>query len=204
MGPCHNCGLVETRGTHQYCFNCNPSPHGEAKKYSAGCRCDECRAAARQQEQERAAGLRVTKTLHGTPQRYRNGCRCEPCVLASRRHRSLRPHGMSPAIWDELLDIEGGGCPICDIRPEDVEEAFHIDHSHNCTQHGKKLSCANCWRGLMCQVCNSQLERKIGHAYLRELEGLPATEEDRRILDYIRHPPADILRARHLIAVLLF
>lgn len=191
---CPECGLRETRSTHKVCFECNPAPHGEARKYSAGCRCNECRAAAHAREMLRASGALNSKSLHGSPQRYRNGCRCESCVLGSRRHRTLLPHDMTPEIYQRLLDIEGGECPLCGVRPEDVSEAFHIDHGHNCEHPGRKISCPKCWRGLLCQVCNPHLERKIGHAYLRELEGLPPTDEDRRVLEYIRNPPANQLR----------
>ena len=197
MPICRECGLIETRGTHKVCFECNPAPHGELRKYVAGCRCDPCRAASLNHERDRAAGRTNTKAPHGAPTKYRTGCRCELCVLGSREHRTLAPHGMTPFQYKDLLEIEGGQCPLCGVRPEDVSEAFHIDHSHNCSHPGRKLSCISCWRGLLCQVCNPHLERKLGHAYLRELEGIPPTAEDRRILDYIRNPPADILRSRH-------
>lgn len=193
---CLDCTVNDTRGTHKLCFECNPALHGEARKYYAGCRCSECRHAALDQEHLRAAGRSPTSASHGTPQRYRNGCRCEPCASASRRHRHLIPHGMTPAIYQALLDIEDDSCPLCGIRQEDTDLVFHIDHSHNCAHTNRKISCSQCWRGLLCQGCNPHLERKIGHAYLREIEGLPPTKEDKRVLEYIRNPPANQLRER--------
>jgi hypothetical protein len=191
---CMECGIRETSGTHKLCFECNPAPHGEERKYSAGCRCEECRSAAHKQDLVRASSYETSRSPHGSPQKYRNGCRCDLCVLASRRHRTLLPHGMPPETYDALLAIESGACPICGVRPEDVSEAFHIDHRHGCEHPGRKISCSECWRGLLCQICNPNLERKVGHAYLREIEGLPPTDEDVRVLEYIRNPPANQLR----------
>ena len=197
MPICNQCQSRETRGTHKVCFKCNHAPHGELRKYVAGCRCDLCRQASTQRDRDRKAGLIATKSQHGTHTRYRNGCRYEPCVLASRQHRSLLPHGMSIDTYNELLTVQNGECPLCGVKPEDVSEAFHIDHGHNCDHPGGKISCSKCWRGLLCQVCNPHLERKLGHAYLRELEGLPPTEEDIRILEYLRNPPINLLSSRH-------
>lgn len=193
---CASCGTGETCGTHKECAACNPNPHGTAAKYSAGCRCEDCREAAREAERLRSAGNVRTKAPHGDPQRYRNGCRCDDCTLASRRHRRLVPHGMAPDDYATILEIQHWECPICETSLKDARLEPHIDHSHNCTHVGRKISCPKCWRGLLCQRCNPHLERKLGHAYLRQMEGLPPTPEDERVMRYLLESPGDILRSR--------
>lgn len=64
--------------------------HGKASSYNAGCRCDECREAARvahkawrAQVRERFAAGDI-QVRHGEAASYRMyGCRCEPCTEAN-------------------------------------------------------------------------------------------------------------------------
>jgi len=144
---------------------------------------------------------------HGTMVKYVSGCKCELCRGANNDKGRIDRHQMYPQDYGEILAIQSGACALC-LGPQIAASgAFDVDHSHACTQHDHqrsgsanvRQSCPRCWRGLLCRVCNQQLERNVGHAYIRELEGL-LSAEDARILEYVRNPPADIWRERHSIS----
>jgi hypothetical protein len=68
--------------------------------------------------------------------------------------------------YDELLELQGGGCAICGARAK--TRRLHIDHDHRTMQ----------LRGLLCYRCN---------------RGLPTWADDNWLDDayfYVREPPA--------------
>ncbi len=130
---------------------------------------------------------------HGTMVKYTSGCKCDACLNAQD--------------YREIVQMQAGVCALCAGHQIAASKAFDVDHSHACAEHdhqrsgnaNERQSCPRCWRGLLCRVCNQQLERKVGHAYIREIEGI-SSSEDLIILDYIRNPPADKWRELHQIA----
>lgn len=196
---CINCGNL-TVGDRTLCFECQGAPHGELATYSAGCRCDLCRSANAAYMRDIRKGIRKTRKRwrqvsdHGTESRYQGGCKCDDCHSASRAaqfERQIRNrHGMELFEYALLVDIQNLGCAICVAT---FTGRVCIDHAHHCP-HPDGQSCEKCWRGLLCDECNKQLERKVGHAFIRQEEGC-ATDDDLRVLEYIRHPPANLLRS---------
>ena len=73
-----------------------PPPHGTLSRYTYHrCRCELCRAAARDSRQERV-GQKPPR--HGTPSSYRNwGCRCVKCRKAERDDQRKRRIAKRPA-----------------------------------------------------------------------------------------------------------
>ena len=138
---------------------------------------------------------------HGTLRKYTTGCKCEPCRDANNDHKRIDRHQMYPQDYIALLATQGGSCALCHGPQISTSRAYDVDHNHACAEHNPqrgaadriRQSCPRCWRGLLCRTCNQQLERKVGHAYIREIEGCPS-EEDAAILEYIRNPPANRLR----------
>lgn len=61
--------------------------HGRRSQYIAGCRCDECREADREYQQQRREQRRQLpdeQKPHGTPKCYTHyECRCEACTHAA-------------------------------------------------------------------------------------------------------------------------
>lgn len=53
--------------------------------------------------------------------------------------------GFDIETYDEILDIQGGGCAICGQQDED--EYLHVDHDHE-TGRVRGLLCGPCNRGL--------------------------------------------------------
>lgn len=144
-----------------------------------------------------------TNGPHGIYTRYVGGCRCVLCTEANNEHKRHDRHKMTRYQYAELLAIQDGSCALCNGPQIETSGAYDVDHSHACQNHthqsnrtdSVRFSCIKCWRGLLCRPCNQQLERLVGHAYLREVEG-NMTEEDYVILDYVRNPPANVLRSR--------
>lgn len=64
--------------------------HGALAGYSAGCRCDACRAAKQAYNKAYRAVHSPPKpkaeAAHGTITRFNKGCRCEPCVLCRKEY----------------------------------------------------------------------------------------------------------------------
>lgn len=54
--------------------------------------------------------------------------------------------------WEEIVDLQGGVCPICGSADDLV-----VDHDHNCCD--TEGSCGRCVRGAICQPCNVGLGR---------------------------------------------
>lgn len=64
-------------------------PHGTAKGYNYGCRCDDCKEANRDRYREakrRRLARPVPDHVHGSWNGYSNyGCRCSECLVACQR-----------------------------------------------------------------------------------------------------------------------
>lgn len=67
----------------------------------------------------------------------------------SGRHNShlLRTYGISIEEYNAILERQGGGCAICEAKPEDGRNRFAVDHCH---ATGKV-------RGVLCHGCNGAL-----------------------------------------------
>lgn len=108
----------------------------------------------------------------------------------SRRHLLKTRHSMTTEEYDELLEFQGGVCYIC-RRAKGVSRKLSVDHDHliarDACAHDPAQSCNNCWRGLLCAKDNAML----GH-----LRDDPMAFW--RALDYLKHPPARLLRNRPL------
>ena len=74
-----------------------------------------------------------------------------------RRSREFRQCGLDDLQVEKLLSL---GCPSC-------EEAFrlspHIDHDHRICDKSGRHACTKCFRGLICDVCNTGFIRAIEH-----------------------------------------
>src|ERR1019366_5474848 len=128
--------------------------HGEIARYSAGCRCGECRMANAAYQRDYRKGIRRTRKRwksvpeHGTEARhkgrpgYTDPCRCTECVTAVRLIQQRRRHGMTVAQYEKLLAVQGGGCGLCGMStPQAGRTCFDVDHSHACP-HAPGRSCS--------------------------------------------------------------
>lgn len=84
-------------------------------------------------------------------------------------------HAMTPTNFKLISDQQGGVCP-CGNRIK------HIDHDRKLAKehdHPREKSCKDCWRGLLCYVCNTDI---LGRNY--------TSKRLRALADYLDHPPA--------------
>jgi hypothetical protein len=84
------------------------------------------------------------------------------------RARSLRKYGLTEALWDVILESQGGACP-CGASEPGGRGTWHIDHDHATDRV----------RGLLCHHCNTGLG-KLGDDYdvaIQRLEALRAQSE---------------------------
>lgn len=77
------------------------------------------------------------------------------CKRCDRSARLLRNYGITADQYDAMLDEQGGTCAICPAVPKDGQ-SLHVDHDHACCP-GRKKSCGQCVRGLLCEDCNRVL-----------------------------------------------
>jgi hypothetical protein len=64
--------------------------------------------------------------------------------LSNRRSHLKRKYGMTLEQYDEMLELQGGGCAICGRQPrEDI--SLHVDHCHE----------TDVVRGILCFRCNN-------------------------------------------------
>lgn len=66
--------------------------------------------------------------------------------MLARSHRSkLRcQYGLTLDDYDEMLEVQNGGCAICGMTPEDHGKRLYVDHDHETGET----------RGLLCHNCN--------------------------------------------------
>lgn len=77
-----------------------------------------------------------------------NRTRCKRCRNdAQKDSLYFRKYGVTPEMYQEMLDLQGGGCAICRKEPTPPRRRLCIDHDH---QTGKV-------RGLICNDCNRGL-----------------------------------------------
>lgn len=65
-----------------------------------------------------------------------------------------RNFGITVEQYEEIFEVQGGVCAICNNPPTDKRLA--VDHDHNCCP-GHRYSCGKCVRGLLCGRCNQGL-----------------------------------------------
>lgn len=85
---------------------------------------------------------------------YRRRVReADPRLAADRRLRTR--FGISLEDYEAILESQGGVCAICGTMEPGGRsgEWFQVDHDHSCCEGPK--SCGKCWRGLLCNRCNT-------------------------------------------------
>lgn len=75
-------------------------------------------------------------------------------MLKSPSVQTLRKYGLSEKLWYNILDSQGGICPVCEreftekLRP--VTDHFHAQNYKKMKPEKKRLHV----RGLLCNYCN--------------------------------------------------
>jgi hypothetical protein len=64
-----------------------------------------------------------------------------------------RYYGITLDDYREMVEAQGGGCAICGATAEASGRHLCVDHDHRCCP-GRKRSCGQCIRGLLCSNCN--------------------------------------------------
>lgn len=106
---------------------------------------------------------------HRNPTLKRNCLKCgQPRQRRVNKHKQLLD--AARPLYDELLAVQGGVCPIC-LRPPSGTRKFNLDHDH------KRLRV----RGVIDHRCNRALPSWITPEWLRAAA------------DYLEHPPAERL-----------
>lgn len=168
LKPCIYCGMPKSGGQgRRTCDRCreNAKPMHERIQYQErGLRRQKIKAA------ERAAGVAdgtVRPIRRGDApvgQKWCNRCEqflavsefnlngrgpaayCAPCASAYAHERILaRQFGMTPARYQEMLDVQAGRCAICEKRPR--VRRLAVDHDHETGEV----------RGLLCTRCNHKV-----------------------------------------------
>lgn len=111
----------------------------------------------RWQQENRDRRLAYQREYQARPDRKR----------AARDYYYRRTFGMSADDFDALLEKQGGGCAICEPKPE-REASLHVDHHHD-TGVIRGILCLGCNQGIgQFQDDPELLERAA--AYLRRSE----------------------------------
>lgn len=84
----------------------------------------------------------------------RDGLRpyCRDC---DRSNKLFRQYGISLAMYREMLAKQGGGCAVCEVKPQPGGKNFAVDHDHACCPG--MTTCGSCLRGILCAACNIAL-----------------------------------------------
>lgn len=65
-------------------------------------------------------------------------------IKKDRERQYIRKYGLTIDQYDQLFDLQGGRCAICESEDPGSKGHFHVDHNH----HTGKI------RGLLCNSCN--------------------------------------------------
>jgi len=74
-------------------------------------------------------------------------------------------HGIGLADYQRMLAEQDNRCAVCRIHVSEIKDGsaktrpLVIDHDHRCCdmQKGRRLSCGECVRALLCRRCNTAL-----------------------------------------------
>jgi hypothetical protein len=107
----------------------------------------------------------------------------------AREKRSEKVYGLLRGMRAQLLELQGGRCPIC-ARGLDMDGRGRFrrtahEHDHELAKlhdHPENQACPDCLRGLTCGWCNTELLVRIDLAAAR------------RLLAYYENPPMAQLR----------
>lgn len=117
------------------------------------------------------------------------GQRTQP---TERTQRTPRPqqHGLSPAKFERLLEVQGGSCAVCGALFDALPTYLVcIDHDH--AHCDGPESCGECVRGIVCHGCNTRIARyEAGHLVNWTPGMLSAIQR------YLAAPPAQHLSRR--------
>lgn len=74
-----------------------------------------------------------------------------------------RRYGITPEMYAAMLSAQDGQCALCEAttserRRKGTSVRLVVDHDHKCCPGGMR-TCGRCVRGLLCDRCNSMLER---------------------------------------------
>jgi hypothetical protein len=185
---CQRCGKIfktnSETGTKEMCSQCRrhirdggpiirdeslaftrrmQSSSPEGRRWCSGC------------EQYRLLKFFASRGTKGGPEGYY--ARCRPCHTAQLRATTWkRKFGIDPEQYEQIKDLQGGRCAICQIA-NGTTKALAIDHDHK--HCGKGSGCSICIRGLLCSNCNNML------GFARD-----NPEMFQRAVEYLLDPPA--------------
>ncbi len=95
-----------------------------------------------------AARIRASKYWHSKPHSERSAI-CNERRLMQRFKRT-------PEWYELTLTEQGGHCALCAAVPEG--RRLQVDHDHECCPcEGTRITCGECVRGLLCEMCNAHL-----------------------------------------------
>jgi len=105
--------------------------------------------------------------------RHKEWRRTSATYKASQHRDQLKPFGLTPEIYEEMLREQGGVCGLC-LKPPAAKRRLAVDHCHQ----------TNRVRGLLCHNCNlrlGQIERYLTDpaaidAWRRRVAGPPKTD----------------------------
>ena len=75
--------------------------------------------------------------------------RCRTCATKAARAARLAKWKklgipMTLALYDQMLEQQGGQCAICGIKPSETDHALAVDHDHESPPHVRALLCTDC------------------------------------------------------------
>lgn len=94
---------------------------------------------------------------------------------SARRHLLRRYYGITPEIYQELLDKQNGNCAICNRHHSHFKIRLAVEHSH-ATGEIRGLCCSYCNRGLSAYHDKPEYFRAAA-AYLEQGTGLFVPED---------------------------
>lgn len=116
-----------------------------------------CKDCVRAEARERARIERESNRYLVNQRQREYRARNLEAVKQKAADRHLKNMGLTRVEFDALLSLQGGKCAICDRTEPGGKGRWHVDHDHNCDQHGPKRACHKCIRGLLCFNCNVAL-----------------------------------------------
>jgi Recombination endonuclease VII len=77
-------------------------------------------------------------------------------LQVTQRKQALRAYGLTLETFAVMLTGQHYRCAICRSPFRDAYDT-HIDHDHACCPRGRRHTCGNCVRGILCSHCNTAL-----------------------------------------------
>jgi hypothetical protein len=155
---------IQAAGTLKWCGRCRRllpvasfhKSNGKSNGLSSGCKACSIASSETSRQERLAQDPEYRPLLNQRSAASRSRARANGRLQVTQRKQALRAYGLTLETFAVMLAGQRYRCAICRRSFKDACDT-HIDHDHACCPRGRRHTCGNCVRGILCSHCNTAL-----------------------------------------------